>query len=112
MIEGRCEQRSRERASATSVFSGHEPLTVIEIMAVTTKSMPDKTGRKALLGRKVGMTQIFDANGVVVPVTVIEVHQVVPTSSRNNMLPIRTEGDRTNQICVSNQRRNLLPARA
>jgi large subunit ribosomal protein L3 len=72
VIEGRCEQRSRERASATSVFSGHEPLTAIEIMAVTTKSKPDKTGRKGLLGRKVGMTQIFDANGVVVPVTVIE----------------------------------------
>jgi large subunit ribosomal protein L3 len=54
------------------VFSGHEPLTAIEIMAATTKSVPDKTGRKGLLGRKVGMTQIFDADGVVVPVTVIE----------------------------------------
>jgi large subunit ribosomal protein L3 len=29
-------------------------------------------GRKGLLGRKVGMTQVFDANGAVVPVTVIE----------------------------------------
>jgi len=29
-------------------------------------------GRKGLLGRKVGMTQIFDANGTAVPVTVIE----------------------------------------
>ena len=41
-------------------------------MAATTKSVPDKAGRKGLLGRKVGMTQIFDADGVVVPVTVIE----------------------------------------
>ena len=29
-------------------------------------------GRKGLLGRKVGMTQIFDADGTAVPVTVIE----------------------------------------
>ena len=40
-------------------------------MAATTKS-PEKAGRKGLLGRKVGMTQIFDAEGAVVPVTVIE----------------------------------------
>jgi large subunit ribosomal protein L3 len=33
---------------------------------------PDAVGRKGLLGRKVGMTQIFDADGKVVPVTVIE----------------------------------------
>jgi large subunit ribosomal protein L3 len=33
---------------------------------------PEKPGRKGLLGRKVGMTQIFDSTGVVVPVTVIE----------------------------------------
>lgn len=31
-----------------------------------------KAGRKGLLGRKVGMTQVFDANGTVVPVTVIQ----------------------------------------
>ncbi len=36
------------------------------------RARPDKTGRKGLLGRKVGMTQIFDADGSVVPVTVIE----------------------------------------
>ena len=40
-------------------------------MAASIKA-PDKPGRKGLLGRKVGMTQIFDADGVVVPVTVIE----------------------------------------
>ena len=32
----------------------------------------EKAGRKSLLGRKVGMTQVFDADGTVVPVTVIE----------------------------------------
>jgi len=31
-----------------------------------------KAGRKSLLGRKVGMTQVFDADGTIVPVTVIE----------------------------------------
>jgi large subunit ribosomal protein L3 len=40
-------------------------------MAASTKT-PEKAGRKGLLGRKVGMTQIFDADGAVVPVTVIE----------------------------------------
>jgi len=39
-------------------------------MAAETKA--DSAGRKGLLGRKVGMTQVFDANGAVVPVTVIE----------------------------------------
>jgi large subunit ribosomal protein L3 len=40
-------------------------------MTATLKA-PEKAGRKGLLGRKVGMTQIFDADGRVVPVTVIE----------------------------------------
>ena len=29
--------------------------------------------KKALIGKKIGMTQIFDENGVVIPVTVIEI---------------------------------------
>ena len=33
---------------------------------------PAEMDRKGLLGRKVGMTQIFDDDGTVVPVTVIE----------------------------------------
>ena len=33
---------------------------------------PALKGRKGLLGRKVGMTQIFEADGTAVPVTVIE----------------------------------------
>ena len=42
---------------------------------MTSESKTDSAvsaGRKGLLGRKVGMTQVFDANGLVVPVTVIE----------------------------------------
>ena len=54
--------------------------TAMNIMAATKKSLAkvgrkvvsERVGRKGLLGRKVGMTQIFDANGAVVPVTVIE----------------------------------------
>ena len=46
---------------------------VMTTMATTSKPAADKPGRPGLLGRKVGMTQIFDAeSGVVVPVTVIE----------------------------------------
>ncbi len=40
--------------------------------AVATAPQPAEMGRKGLLGRKVGMTQIFDDDGTVVPVTVIE----------------------------------------
>ena len=46
------------------------------------KPIQEKTGRKGLLGRKVGMTQIFDADGVVVPVTVIETGPCPVTSVR------------------------------
>ncbi|MFM8633863.1 MAG: 50S ribosomal protein L3 [Planctomycetia bacterium] len=38
----------------------------------TSSTVAGKAGRKGLLGRKVGMTQVFDADGTVVPVTVIE----------------------------------------
>ena len=42
-------------------------------MTTTSKPAADVPGRPGLLGRKVGMTQIFDAeSGIVVPVTVIE----------------------------------------
>ena len=35
--------------------------------------------KKALIGKKVGMTQIFDADGKVIPVTVIEAGPCVVT---------------------------------
>ena len=40
--------------------------------AVATAPEPVEMDRKGLLGRKVGMTQVFDDDGTVVPVTVIE----------------------------------------
>jgi large subunit ribosomal protein L3 len=36
------------------------------------RAKAERPARKGLLGRKVGMTQVFDADGTVVPVTVIE----------------------------------------
>ena len=44
----------------------------MNMAASTTAPVVEKAGRKSLLGRKVGMTQVFDADGTVVPVTVIE----------------------------------------
>jgi large subunit ribosomal protein L3 len=41
-------------------------------MAAQDKTGVERAARKGLLGRKVGMTQVFDADGTVVPVTVIE----------------------------------------
>jgi large subunit ribosomal protein L3 len=64
--------RHRATAAVTTVAGRVGVATAINIiMAASTKS-PEKAGRKGLLGRKVGMTQIFDADGAVVPVTVIE----------------------------------------
>lgn len=43
---------------------------------------------KSLLGKKVGMTQVFDADGVVTPVTVIELGPVVVTQIKT----VETDG--------------------
>ena len=43
-----------------------------DVPAVIAVSEPVEMERKGLLGRKIGMTQIFDDDGTVVPVTVIE----------------------------------------
>ncbi len=57
--------------------------TLTTIMATTSKPAADKPGRPGLLGRKVGMTQIFDPeSGAVVPVTVIEAGPCPVTSVR------------------------------
>ena len=50
----------------------HESQADSDVSAVATAPEPAEMGRKGLLGRKVGMTQIFDDDGTVVPVTVIE----------------------------------------
>ena len=56
-------------------------------MAAETKtdsaSGPATAGRKGLLGRKVGMTQVFDASGAVGPVTVIEAGPCAVTQVRS-----------------------------
>lgn len=38
---------------------------------------------KGILGRKLGMTQIFDENGVLVPVTVVDVADNVVLQQKN-----------------------------
>jgi large subunit ribosomal protein L3 len=43
-----------------------------DVPAAIAVSEPAEMDRKGLLGRKIGMTQIFDDDGTVVPVTVIE----------------------------------------
>ncbi len=37
---------------------------------------------KGILGRKVGMTQVFTTNGILIPVTVVEVEPNVITKSK------------------------------
>ena len=44
--------------------------------------------QKAIIGKKVGMTQIFDENGKVIPVTVVEAGPCVVTQKKN----IETDG--------------------
>ena len=39
--------------------------------------------KKAIIGKKVGMTQIFDENGLVIPVTVIEAGPCVVTDRKS-----------------------------
>lgn len=52
-------------------------------MAEVAKSTAAVAGRKGLLGRKVGMTQVFDSSGAVVPVTVIEAGPCAVTQVRS-----------------------------
>lgn len=40
--------------------------------------------KKGLIGKKIGMTQIFDENGNVIPVTVVEAGPCVITQKKNN----------------------------
>ena len=50
--------------------------------------------KKAILGKKIGMTQIFDENGKVVPVTVIEAGPCVVSQKKT----IETDGYEAVQI--------------
>lgn len=49
---------------------------------------------KGILGRKLGMTQLFDENGVVIPVTVVEAGPVVITQIKN----VETDGYNAVQV--------------
>lgn len=78
--------------------------TVATIMATTSKPVTDKSGRPGLLGRKLGMTQIFDPeSGAVVPVTVIEAGPCPVTTVRT---PER-DGYAAIQIGFANKPRRL-----
>lgn len=52
-------------------------------MSEVANSSAAVAGRKGLLGRKVGMTQVFDSSGAVVPVTVIEAGPCAVTQVRS-----------------------------
>ena len=58
---------------------------------------------KGILGRKLGMTQIFDANGLLVPVTVIDVADNVVTQQKN----VDNDGYTATQIGFESKRVKL-----
>jgi large subunit ribosomal protein L3 len=60
--------------------------------------------KKAIIGRKLGMTQIFDENGKVVPVTVIEAGPCVVTQKKT----IEKEGYDAIQVGFSDIREKLV----
>lgn len=58
---------------------------------------------KGILGRKVGMTQIFDENGVLVPVTVIDVEGNVVLQQKT----VETDGYQATQVGFESKREKL-----
>ena len=52
--------------------------------------------KKGLIGKKVGMTQIFDENGTVIPVTVIEAGPCVVAQVKT----IENDGYEAVQLCL------------
>ena len=46
---------------------------------------------KGILGRKIGMTQVFGENGELIPVTVVEANQNVAVSYTHLTLPTNRE---------------------
>ena len=57
--------------------------------------------QKAIIGKKVGMTQIFDESGKVIPVTVIEAGPCVVTQKKT------TEKDGYNAVSLDSLKRLL-----
>lgn len=62
------------------------------------------TMKKAILGRKVGMTQIFDENGKVVPVTVVEAGPCVVIQKKT----VETDGYEAIQVGFGDIREKLV----
>ena len=59
--------------------------------------------KKAILGKKIGMTQIFDENGKVVPVTVVEAGPCVVSQKKT----VETDGYDAVQIGFGDLRPKL-----
>ena len=60
--------------------------------------------KKAIIGKKIGMTQIFDQNGKVVPVTVVEVGSNVVVQKKT----VETDGYQAIQVGFGEVREKLL----
>ena len=58
---------------------------------------------KGILGRKIGMTQIFDENGVLIPVTVVDVADNVVLQQKT----VETDGYVATQVGFESKRENL-----
>lgn len=58
---------------------------------------------KGILGRKIGMTQIFDENGVLIPVTVVEVGQNIVLQQKT----VETDGYVATQLGFEDKRESL-----
>ncbi len=60
--------------------------------------------KKAILGKKLGMTQIFSANGLVVPVTVVEAGPCYVTQVKS----MEKDGYKAVQVAFEEKRENLV----
>ena len=60
--------------------------------------------KKALLGKKLGMTQIFDNNGLVIPVTVVEAGPCYVSQIKT----IENDGYSAVQLAYGDVRENLI----
>ena len=58
--------------------------------------------KKAIIGRKLGMTQIFDENGAVIPVTVVEATPNVVLQKKT----VETDGYCAIQVGFEDKREN------
>ena len=58
---------------------------------------------KGILGRKIGMTQIFDENGVLIPVTVIDVEGNVVLQQKT----VEVDGYQATQVGFESKREKI-----